>query len=135
MSTKALGIRGAVATRKVMPRVATFSRKIALPTLEGIIFERTQQIICLEAQGNYTSILFANSRKLLVSKTLGELENMLNDGCRFVRIHRSSTINLDYLHKYIKGKGGYVIMENGDSIAVSNGKKQDFMEAIRIYFA
>lgn len=135
MSTNAIGLSGTPVTRKMMPRTAISTRKIALPTLEGIVFERTQQIICLEAQGNYTNILFANGRKLLVSKTLGDLESILNDGCRFVRIHRSSTINLDYLYKYIKGKGGYVIMENGDSIAVSNGKKHDFMEAIRIYFA
>ncbi|GJM31428.1 MAG: hypothetical protein DHS20C18_04290 [Saprospiraceae bacterium] len=135
MTSKAIGLREIMPNRNVISRATYSARKIALPTLEGIVFERTQQIICLEAQGNYTNILFSTGRQLLVSKTLGELENMLNDGCRFVRVHRSSTINLDYLHKYIKGKGGYVIMENGNSVAVSNGKKQEFMEAIRIYFA
>ena len=109
-------------------------RKIALPTMEGIHFEKVEEIVNLEAKGNYTNLNFINGKKLLVCKTLREMEQMLNAGNQFVRIHRSFTINLNLLKKYIKGKGGYVIMENQASISVSAGKKQDFMNALEIYF-
>jgi two-component system LytT family response regulator len=109
-------------------------RKIALPSMEGIHFEKVEEIVNLEARGNYTSIHFINGKKLLVCKTLRDMELLLNAGNQFVRIHRSFTINLNLLQKYIKGKGGYVVMENKSSISVSAGKKQDFLSALEIYF-
>jgi len=109
-------------------------RKIALPTMEGINFERIQDVISLEAKGNYTMLYFKGKRKLLVCKTLRDMENQIHTGSQFVRIHRSYTINLNHLQKYIKGKGGYVIMENGSMINVSAGKKQNFLDALKAYF-
>jgi two-component system LytT family response regulator len=111
------------------------NRKIALPTMEGIHFERIQNIICLEAKGNYTHIHFSDRKKILVCKTLQDVENILNDRLQFVRIHRSHTINLNHLQKYFKGKGGYVMMDDGTCINVSAGKKQQFMESLQIYFS
>ena len=44
--------------------------KIALPTMDGISFEKIEHIISLEAQGNYTTIHFLDGRNTLVCKTL-----------------------------------------------------------------
>lgn len=108
-------------------------RKIALPTLKGIHFERIDAIVSVEAKGNYALLHFKGNRSLLVSKTLCDIETLLNDH-RFVRIHRSTTINLDYIEKYIKGKGGFVVLENGVSLPVSAGKRDHFLESLSIYF-
>lgn len=110
------------------------NRKIALPTMEGFSFERVHQIVNLEAKGNYTCLHFLDGREVLVCKTLRDMENQLADDRQFVRIHRSYTINLNHLQKYVKGKGGYVIMENGANINVSTGKKQLFLSALNGYF-
>ena len=109
-------------------------RKVALPTMEGISFERINHIVCLEAKGNYTSLHFKDGRQILVCKTLREMEFVLKTDWQFVRVHRSYTINLHHLQKYVKGKGGYVVMENGNTINVSTGKKQHFMNALENYF-
>ena len=109
-------------------------RKIALPTMEGINFERLRDIISLEAQGNYTMLYFTKKRKLLVCKTLRDMEKQIRSGSQFVRIHRSHTINLDHLQKYVKGKGGHVVMENHMTISVSAGKKPAFLDALKMYF-
>lgn len=110
------------------------NRKIALPTMEGLNFERVNQIVSLEAKGNYTCIHFLDGRQILVCKTLRDMEAHMREGSQFVRIHRSHTINLNHLQKYIKGKGGYVIMETGATISVSSGRKQDFLDALDVYF-
>ena len=115
-------------------RIERPQRKIALPTLEGIHFEKVKEIIRLEANGNYTFIHLVNDRKVLVSKTLAEVESKLRRHPRFVRVHRSNTINLDLLIKYTKGKGGYVEMENGMKIRVSAARKQDFLSTLERYF-
>ena len=109
-------------------------RKIALPTLEGIHFEKLNDIVSLEAKGNYTCLYFKAGRQILISKTLLDLEKMLQADRQFIRIHRSFTINLNYLQKYIKGKGGIVEMEGGAHFNVSSGKKQDFLDALNQYF-
>ena len=108
--------------------------KIALPTMEGIELEYIESIACLEAQGNYTLIHFIDKKSMLVCKTLRELENRVNNEGHFVRIHRSHSINLNRLDKYIRGKGGYVLMENGKTISVSISRKQEFLRLLKSHF-
>ncbi len=109
------------------------SKKIALPTMEGLNFEKTRDILFLEASGNYTMIHFVDSRQVLVCKTLREIEGMM-PADHFVRIHRSHTIQLRHLKKYIRGKGGCVVLTNGATLAVSAGQKDVFVEAVHAYF-
>ncbi|MCO6476246.1 MAG: LytTR family transcriptional regulator [Phaeodactylibacter sp.] len=109
-------------------------RKVALPTIEGYIFKKVEEVVMLEAEGNYTSLQFADGSQVLVCKTLRYTEKMLAGHPQFFRIHRSYTINLDHLEKYIRGKGGYVVMENGKSVSVSNSRKPHFLKALECYF-
>jgi two-component system, LytTR family, response regulator len=109
------------------------TNKIALPTMEGLHFEKTRHILYLEASGNYTMIHFEDGRQVLVCKTLREVENMVPME-KFVRIHRSHTIQMRHLKKYIRGKGGYVVLQNGATLAVSSGQKEAFLEAIQTHF-
>ena len=109
------------------------SKKIALPTMEGLNFEKTRDILFLEASGNYTMIHFLDGRQVLVCKTLREIESIMPVD-HFVRIHRSHTIQLRHLKKYIRGKGGCVVLKNGATLAVSAGQKDIFVEAVHAYF-
>ena len=118
----------------VRSRNAHPGRKVALPTIEGFLFKKVEQIVLLEAEGNYTRLLFMDGAQILVCKTLRNTEEMLAGHPQFIRIHRSYTINLNHLEKYIRGKGGYVVMENGKNVSVSNSRKNHFMKALEYYF-
>ena len=122
-----------VPSRSIFQTPNAMSKKIALPTMEGINFENTDNIVSLEAHGNYTMIHFYDNRQLLVCKSLNMMEQAL-EGEHFLRIHRSATINMQRIKQYIKGKGGYVIMENNLTISVSEGKKQEFLDALKEHF-
>ena len=102
--------------------------------MDGYIFRPIFQIIYLQAKGNYTLIQIKGGEQILVSKTLCAIEALINKPTQFVRVHRSHCINLDYLQQYIKGKGGYVILEGTHEAPVSSGKKQDFLNALSAYF-
>lgn len=115
-------------------RASAAHQKIALPTAEGLCFEKIENILFMVAEGNYTTIYFQDGRHTMVCKTLSAIEAMLNNLHQFVRIHRSHTINLNWLKKYVRGKGGYVVMENGENMNVSASRKNAFMEAIERYF-
>ena len=124
----------AVRQAKAFAQKKRTKNKLALPCMEGLVFEKAKNILYLEAQGNYTMIHFVDKRNLLVCKTLRELEEML-PSTKFVRIHRSHTVHLKYVQKYIRGKSGYVILTNNKALGVSLGQKDTFLAAIGAYFA
>ena len=107
--------------------------KIVLPTMEGLCFEKVKEINYLEASGNYTALHFIDGRQILVCKTLREVEQMLPEK-PFARIHRSHTVHLKHLKKYVRGKGGHVVLQNGATLVVSAGQKDMFMGAVKQYF-
>ncbi len=118
----------------IVSRLRHSPLKIALPVSEGFRFERVDKIRHLEASGNYTFIYFQDGQRLLVCRTLQEMELRLKPSRNFIRIHRSFIINTDYLERYIRGKGGYVILEGGANLTVSSSKKQAFLETLEWCF-
>lgn len=109
------------------------ARKVVLPTMEGLCFEKVKHIAYLEANGNYTSIHFTDKRQILVCKTLREVEALLPQAA-FARIHRSHTIHLRHIKKYVRGKGGHVVLQNGAILSVSTGQKDAFIDALRFFY-
>ena len=101
-------------------------KKIAVPTLEGFIFVDSDEIIRFEAKGTYTNIYTGNGRKLISSKNIGEYELQLF-GMPFFRIHQSHLINLNKMQRYLKGRGGTVVMEDGTHIEVASRRRNDFI--------
>ncbi len=102
-------------------------QRIALTTGDGMIFVPTQDILYCQAESNYTSVVLAGGKKVLVSKVLKEIDEALS-GPDFFRIHNSFLINLNHIKKYVRGEGGYIIMEDGANISISRSRRQDFME-------
>jgi len=107
----------------------TQNKKIAVPTLEGLTFIKVTDIIRCRSDINYTHIFLKGSRKITVAKTLKHFEDLLEPH-HFFRTHQSHLINLYYIDKYIKGKGGYVLMSDGTHIEVAVRRKDDFMNKL-----
>ena len=108
------------------------SGSIAVPTGDGLLFIKTQNIIRCEAEGNYVIIHLAGKEKMLITKTLGDMETMLDPGA-FCRVHNSHLVNLAHIKKYVKGDGGYVIMSDNSTVDVSRRKKEEFMQMLNMH--
>jgi two-component system LytT family response regulator len=102
-------------------------QRIALTTGDGMIFVPTQDILYCQAESNYTSVALVGGKKILVSKVLKEIDETLS-GPDFFRIHNSYLINLNHIKKYVRGEGGYIIMEDGANISISRSRRQEFMD-------
>lgn len=100
--------------------------RIALTTSDGMIFVSTADILYCEAESNYTSVVLQN-KKIVVSKTLKEIDEALA-GPDFYRIHNSFLININQVQRFVRGDGGYVVMNDGKSIGISRSRRQEFME-------
>jgi two-component system LytT family response regulator len=102
-------------------------RKIALPTLSGLLFIKVDEILHCSSESNYTYIFTVKGDKILISKTLKEIENLIMDP-RFLRVHHSHLINLMCIKEYHKGKGGSLLMDDGTNIPVAKNRKKELME-------
>lgn len=102
---------------------------VSFPVMEGLELVRMSSIIYCHADGNYTEIYLENRKPLIISKTLKEIESLL-DPELFCRVHNSYLINLKKISKYIKQDGGYILMSNGDEVKISRQKKDAFLSRI-----
>lgn len=102
-------------------------KRIVLSNMEGFKVVDIPEIIRLEASSNYTSFVLTRDRKVLVSRTLGEYEELLNDH-GFFRVHQSHMVNLRHVDAYHKTDGGQVHMSDGTLIAISRNRKASFMK-------
>ena len=72
------------------------SKKIPLPSSDGILFINESDIVRCEASGRYSVIFLKDKKKLTITKTLKELEVFLNP-VLFYRVHNSHIVNLDMI--------------------------------------
>jgi two-component system LytT family response regulator len=108
----------------------TQQKKVVLPLMDGFEVVRLGEITFCEAQDNFTYVHFQNGRKSLICRKLKFYDDALSEH-GFCRVHRSFLINMEYVKRYIKGKGGTVVMENGTEIQVANGRKSSFLERFK----
>jgi two-component system LytT family response regulator len=101
--------------------------KIALTTSEGLVFKKIKDIVRCESDRMYTIVAMVGGEKLMVSKPMGQLEEIL-DGQEFFRVHNSHLINMHQIRQFVRADGGYVVMEDGATVSVARNRKDDFLE-------
>jgi len=104
-------------------------QKIAFPTLHSYELVHLNDILACESSSNYTHVRLTNGKSILVSKTLKEIEELL-DMTPFFRVHHSWIVNLQYAIRYVKGDGGYLVLNNEMTIPVSRNKRDDLLKYI-----
>lgn len=110
----------------LVPKTKTVNGKITIPQLDGFEIINTSDILYCKADNNYTEIYLNNNKKKLVSKTLKYFEDALTDAS-FARVHKSYLVNVNEVVKYVKGKGGSLVLSNGKQIIVSASKKSQLL--------
>jgi len=119
--------------QKLYVLVDSFQQKnferISLPTLDGLEIIKIEHIVRCQADSNYTHFYLDNSKKITVTKTLKEYEELFPED-QFCRIHQSHIINLNQVTKYVRGDGGVVTMSDGTEIDVSRRRKQFLLDKL-----
>jgi len=103
--------------------------KLALPVEGKLAMIEYEKVIYCESDGNYTNLYLCAAKKIMVSRTLKEIENMLPHP-PFLRIHHSFLVNLNHITEYIRGEGGEVILSNGVQLRVARSKKEELLAAL-----
>ena len=102
-------------------------QRVAFAGREGYEFIEIPSIVYAQAEGAYTHVFLNNKRKLIISKTLSDIEEMLPAN-QFQRIHHSTLVNLNHVTHFYKTDGGYIVLDSGEKLVVSKSKKEGLME-------
>jgi len=107
--------------------------RISIPTRDGYIILKNEDILHLEASDNYTMLYLKNGKRHLSSKNIKVYEENL-DPSVFYRIHKSHIINVkDHLKEFSRAEGNVAILSNGKLVPVSRRKLSDFLSFIHTF--
>lgn len=103
-------------------------QQIILPTQSGFDIVKLKDIIRFQADGNFTQVHTTNESQKLICKFLKHFQDILS--YPFIRIHRSHIVNINFIKSYQKGKGGFVIMQDGSEVEVSQTYKKELIDTL-----
>ena len=93
----------------------------------GIQSVDLDEIIYLESHGSYTKFYLTSGETLMISKGLKEYESLL-PADHFFRCHQSYLINMNYLKRYDKRDGDYLILKDGSKVPLASRKKDILLQ-------
>ena len=97
--------------------------KVVCPTMTGFDVVRVKDIIRCEANDNFTEFHLTSGPKMMICRSLKFYEEALSE-MDFIRVHKSHLVNGQHIKKYIKGKGGQLIMSDDSTVSISSNKKE-----------
>jgi two-component system LytT family response regulator len=103
---------------------------IIIQTHRGSIIINIFDIIYIKAQNNYSTFILKTGERIMASRSLKNYEKILSFS-GFFRCHKAFLINLHNLPNSIQIKAEYLIMSNGDLVALSVRRKEDFFKKIK----
>lgn len=92
--------------------------KLGINHLNGTSLIELNDILYLEGDGNYTDVFLTKGDKITATKILGDFEKILPE-TQFLRIHKSSIVNLNEVKEIKRDLGVMVILKNGKELMVS----------------
>ncbi|SHJ64269.1 two component transcriptional regulator, LytTR family [Maribacter aquivivus] len=103
-------------------------KRITLNTDGKLLFLESDEILYAESDGNYSTIFLTDGQKIVLTKKLKEVNELL-PADSFFRIHNSYIINLNKIKEFLK-TDGYVVLKSNHKIPVSRQKKSDFLDML-----
>jgi two-component system, LytTR family, response regulator len=112
---------------RLQKKVSNFN-KVAIPTLDGYELLNCADIVFCEADDNYTIFHMKAKKKVTATRMLREIEEQMQEFSQFARVHHSFIVNMNEVARYIRGEGGYLIMNDGSSVNVSRSRKEALLK-------
>lgn len=104
--------------------------KIALPTFKEVRYVKIDEILRCEASGNYTNFHIRSGETILVSKTLKDFAEVLEQH-DFIRPHQSHLVNVEFVKSLLKEDGGVLLMDNNVKVPISRQYRENVKAALK----
>ena len=105
-------------------------KKILLRSKQKTELINLSDIRYLNSDMNYTTFYLTENKRIVISKTLKEFEETLCDcdNSQFIRIHKTSIVNLKYVTKIERYEECFVVLNDETRLEVSRRKKTPLFE-------
>ncbi|MES2381032.1 MAG: LytTR family DNA-binding domain-containing protein [Bacteroidota bacterium] len=117
--------------RDMLAQNKNLFERVAISSYTDVEFVHIKDICYLKSDNNYTSVYTNDNAPLISSKNIGYYEELFENH-PFCRIHNSYLVNLNKVKKYVKGKAGYLEMENGIQLEISVRRKEEVLSRLKI---
>ncbi|EWH13873.1 LytTR family two component transcriptional regulator [Cellulophaga geojensis KL-A] len=104
------------------------NKRITINTDGKLIFLNSDEIMYAESDGNYSTLYLDDGNKVVLTKKLKEVDDMLTLE-NFFRVHNSYIVNVNKVKEFIK-TDGYLVLQSNDRIPVSRQKKSNFLDLL-----
>lgn len=108
------------------------SNRVAVPSRDGLVLLRHEDILYLEASDSYTVVHGRDGKRTVSSKHIRVFENNL-DPRKFFRVHKSYIINLEHLTSFSRSEGNMAVLDNGALVPVSRRKLPELMAMLNTF--
>ena len=107
-------------TQNLIKNNVSYPDKILVQTSKKLILIAVRDILRIEAFGDYSKI-FTKDQSFLSNFGISVIETKLNPEL-FIRVHRSSIININFVKEVSKNLTAFdIVMSNSDIVRVSRG--------------
>jgi two-component system LytT family response regulator len=113
---------------QTLVREKSFAR-IILHTGDGLLFVDTDEIVRMEAYGNYSYVYLENGDKHLASQSLISLEEIL-ESPPFFRTHQSHIVHVKFIRKLTKKDGESLEMLDKSIVPLARRRKEEFLRVL-----
>jgi two-component system LytT family response regulator len=94
------------------------THQLLLNTATVVKLVNHHQILFIEADDNYSRIYLENQTEFRLSKTLGVIEDEINNEM-FFRCHRTYLVNVFFIKEISKGDDMSITLKNGSKIPLA----------------
>jgi len=108
-------------------------KKITLPEADRIHIITIDTIVRCESSKNYTTFYILGGKRITVSKTIKNYEEILAPH-NFIRVHHSHLINLEQIQELVKLNGPYLLMNDDSNVPISTRKKELVFEKLKSFY-
>lgn len=105
-------------------------RSLAIHDRGKVRFIKIGDIHFIEADVNYAIIHLGGGEKVVTSRNLKELEEVLEDSKLFLRINKSCLVNVNYVTSYSKKEPYILTLLSGQEFEISRRKKHEVNERL-----
>lgn len=103
---------------------------LRIPVKDGFLFIRREDLVRVEGSGSYSNLYLDNGTRHVVTKSIGQMEDLLNGDNRFFRCHNSHIVQVSKIERFISSDGLYVQMTDGSKAEVSRKNKEELLKLI-----
>jgi len=106
-------------------------KKIVIHHKDRVIFLKLSEIVCFEAESNYTHIFTINGERYTPARVLRDFEEYLARHSNFIRVSKKAIVNLDHVTGYSKGEPHILFLKNGKEYEVGRRKKAELIGRVK----